>query len=276
MILSDTDIWKAIQEGRLVIDPCPKEAIQPVSVDLTLGSKLRVFHPSGFPMIDVKQPQPNLTRLIELDDVAPFILHPSDFALGITAERVELPDHLMGRLDGKSSLGRLGLLVHSTAGFIDPGFKGRVVLEFSNVSPLPITLYVGMPIAQISFYRLSRPATRPYGHHTRASKYQDQDGPTPSRYYLNFKDTRERSTASHRKRSYRASPTALKEWLDESCFKGSVTQFARALGIPMKTVEDWVYGRHNPGREHMGRLYELTQLPDYAFVQTKLPAIDDD
>ena len=195
MILSDRDIKEAIKAKHLLIDPFNEDAVQPVSVDLTLGNKLRVFRNDRYPLIDVKMEMPDLTDLIEIDQLIPFILHPDAFALGTTAERVGLPDDIMGRLDGKSSLGRLGLLVHSTAGFIDPGFQGRIVLEFSNVAPLPITLYAGMPIAQLSFYKLTSPVEHPYGHGKRQSKYQQQDGPTPSRYYMNFNSKRSQTRA---------------------------------------------------------------------------------
>ena len=190
MILSDRGIRDALETKQLIIDPLDPKAIQPVSVDLTLGNSLRVFRSDRYPLIDVKQELPNLTDLVTIDEINPFILHPSAFALGITHELIQLPDNLMGRLDGKSSLGRLGLLVHSTAGFIDPGFRGRLVLEFSNVAPLPITLYAGMPIAQLSFYMLSSPVEHAYGHRALGSKYQDQNEPTPSRYYLNLRGAR--------------------------------------------------------------------------------------
>ena len=187
MILSDRGIKDALEAKELIIEPLDHKAIQPVSVDLTLGRSVRVFRSDRYPIIDVKQELPNLTDLVTIDEINPFILHPSAFALGITHELIQLPADLMGRLDGKSSLGRLGLLVHSTAGFVDPGFRGHLVLEFSNVAPLPITLYAGMPIAQLSFHRLSSPVERPYGHRELSSKYQDQTDPTPSRYYLNLR-----------------------------------------------------------------------------------------
>jgi dCTP deaminase len=128
---------------------------------------------------------PQLTESEAIDENTPFILHPGEFVLAVTLERVEIPDDLVGRLDGKSSLGRLGLIVHSTAGFVDPGFRGRLTLELTNVANLPITLYLGMPVSQISFSQLSTPADRPYG--SSGSKYQEQSGPEPSRYYLNYR-----------------------------------------------------------------------------------------
>jgi dCTP deaminase len=130
---------------------------------------------------------PNLTELERIEGNNPFILHPGEFALAVTLERVEIPDDLVGRLDGKSSLGRLGLIVHSTAGFVDPGFKGRLTLELTNILNLPITLYQEMPVSQISFVRLTTPAEKPYG--AEGSKYQGQTGPESSRYYLNFRQS---------------------------------------------------------------------------------------
>ena len=257
MTLSDRDIKRAIKSGHLVVNPYREEAVQPVSVDLTLGSKLRVFRSERYFLIDVKQEMPDLTELVEIDELNPFILHPGAFVLGITKEWVGLPSDLMGRLDGKSSLGRLGLLVHSTAGFIDPGFNGCIVLEFSNISPLPITLYAGMPIAQISFYQMSSPAERPYGHRALSSKYQQQDGPTPSRYYLNFSNF----NGNSKKRSEHVT---LKRWLKDSRFEGNMREFAETLDVPVKTVEDWVYGRGEPGLRNRPKLFALTLLTQYA------------
>lgn len=268
-ILSDVDIKKALASGHLVVAPCDAdEAVQPVSIDLRLGSKLRVFRQDRYPVIDVKQSMDNLTDLLTIDEINPFILHPGSFALGITEEWIELPTDLMGRLDGKSSLGRLGLLVHSTAGFIDPGFKGGIVLEFSNVAPLPITLYSGMPIAQISFYQLTSPVERPYGHGNRVSKYQNQDGPTPSKYYLNFQG--KGSRPAERNRHYSHEANALKQWLDESVYHGDVGLMADELEMPKKTVEDWVYGRYAPNASHRAKLHELTNLAIFEPYQQEL------
>jgi dCTP deaminase len=161
--------------------------VQPASVDLRLGREFRVFRNDRLPYIDVKQEMPNLTEVVTMDDATPFILHPGEFVLAVTLERVELPDDLVGRLDGKSSLGRLGLIVHSTAGFVDPGFNGRLTLELTNVANLPVTLYYAMPVSQISFARLTTPAERPYGAGATGSKYQGQTGPEPSRYYMNYR-----------------------------------------------------------------------------------------
>ena len=186
MVLSDRDIRAAIADGRIAIDPLGEEAIQPASVDLRLGGNFRVFaqHQEGF--IDVKQEMPHLTEVVSISDSKPFFLHPGEFALAVTLEHVAIGDDLVGRLDGKSSLGRLGLVIHSTAGFVDPGWRGHLTLELSNLSPLPITLYYGMKISQISFMQLTSQAEHPYGRGVIGSKYQDQEGPTPSRYYLNY------------------------------------------------------------------------------------------
>ena len=186
MVLSDRTIARLIDEGRIGIDPYDPALLQPSSVDVRVDRWFRVFHNARYPYIDVKEPQEALTELVEVDEDEPFILHPGEFVLGSTLEVVSLPDDLVARLDGKSSLGRLGLLIHSTAGFIDPGFEGNVTLELSNVANLPITIYQGMKIGQISFMQMTEPATAPYGSGALGSKYRGQRGPTPSRYYENF------------------------------------------------------------------------------------------
>ena len=185
MVLSDGAIRRLIAEGRIGIDPYSADLMQPSSLDVRVDRYFRVFRNSRYPYIDVKEQQEDLTELVEVDG-EPFILHPGEFVLGSTLERVRLPDDLVARLEGKSSLGRLGLLIHSTAGFIDPGWDGHVTLELSNVANLPITIYPGMKIGQLSFVQLSEPAERPYGSHGIGSKYQGQGGPTPSRYWQNF------------------------------------------------------------------------------------------
>ena len=189
MVLSDRTIARLLDEGRILIDPYDESLLQPSSVDVRVDRFFRVFHNARYPYIDVREPQEDLTELVEIDDERPFILHPGEFVLGSTLERIVLPDDLVARLEGKSSLGRLGLLIHSTAGFIDPGWDGHVTLELSNVANLPITIYHGMKIGQISFVQLSEPAEKPYGSGELGSKYQGQMGPTPSRYYLNFRDS---------------------------------------------------------------------------------------
>ena len=186
MVLSDRTIRRLIDEGRIGIDPFDEALVQPSSVDVRVDRFFRVFNNARHPFIDVKQPMEDLTELVEVKDSGPFILHPGEFVLGSTLERITLPDDLVARLEGKSSLGRLGLLIHSTAGFIDPGWDGHVTLELSNVANLPITIYVGMRIGQLSFVQLSEPAEEPYGSDALGSKYQGQSGPTPSRYWRNF------------------------------------------------------------------------------------------
>jgi dCTP deaminase len=188
MILSDRTIRAELDAGRIVIDPLDEQCIQPSSVDLRLDRLFRVFLNHTMPVIDVKEDLEDLTRLVEIGEGEAFILHPGEFVLGSTYERVTLPDNLVGRIEGKSSLGRLGLLIHSTAGFIDAGFSGYLTLELSNVANLPITLYPGMKIGQVSFLRMTTPADVPYGSAGVGSKYQGQRGPTPSRYWENFRD----------------------------------------------------------------------------------------
>jgi dCTP deaminase len=186
MVLSDRTIRRLLEEGRIGIDPYAEELLQPSSVDVRVDRLFRVFRNSRYPFIDVKQEMEELTELVEVEPDEAFILHPGEFVLGSTLERITLPDDLVARLEGKSSLGRLGLLIHSTAGFIDPGWDGHVTLELSNVANLPITIYYGMKIGQLSFVQLSEPAEHPYGTGDLGSKYQGQVGPTPSRYWRNF------------------------------------------------------------------------------------------
>jgi dCTP deaminase len=187
MILSDRTIREELAAGRIVIDPVADVDIQPSSVDLHIDRYFRVFRNHSMRVIDVKEDQEELTELVEIGEDDAFILHPGEFVLGSTAERVGLPTDLVARLEGKSSLGRLGLLIHSTAGFVDAGWDGHLTLELSNVATLPITLYPGMKIGQISFLRMTTPADHPYGSAQVGSKYQGQRGPTPSRYYENFR-----------------------------------------------------------------------------------------
>jgi dCTP deaminase len=186
VVLSDRDIRAEVAAGRIVIDPFIPEAVQPSSVDLHLDRRFRVFRNSRYPFIDVRSDQPELTELVEIGGDEPFILHPGEFVLGSTFERVELPNDLVARLEGKSSLGRLGLLIHSTAGYVDPGWEGNLTLELSNVANLPITLYDGMKIGQISFQRLSSPVEVGYGDARIGSKYRGQRDPTASLYHRDF------------------------------------------------------------------------------------------
>ena len=186
MVLSDRDIRAEIEAGRIVIEPYIPEAVQPSSVDLHVDRRFRVFRNSRYPYIDVREEQPELTEMVEISGDDPFILHPGEFVLGSTLERIQLPDDIVARLDGKSSLGRLGLLIHSTAGFVDPGWDGNLTLELSNVANLPITLYDGMKIGQISFQRLSSPVEVGYGDARIGSKYRGQRDPTASLYHRDF------------------------------------------------------------------------------------------
>jgi dCTP deaminase len=190
VVLSDRTISRLLDEGRIEIDPYDDALLQPSSVDVRVDRYFRVFRNNRYPYIDVKEEQEGLTELLEIDDETPFVLHPGEFVLGSTLERIALPDDLVARLEGKSSLGRLGLLIHSTAGFIDPGWDGHVTLELSNVANLPITIYHGMKIGQISFMQMTEPAETPYGASSIGSKYKGQQGPTASRYWQNFSKER--------------------------------------------------------------------------------------
>lgn len=185
-VLADRDIRAAIEAGRVVIRPFDPADVQPASVDLHLDHRFRVFRNNRYPYIDLREAQPDLTELLEIGQDEPFILHPGEFVLGQTLEWVELPDDLLAHLDGKSSLGRVGLLIHSTAGYVDPGWKGTLTLELSNVANLPIALYQGMKIGQISFVRMSSPVERPYGSPSLGSKYQGQSEPTASAFHRDF------------------------------------------------------------------------------------------
>ncbi|MGI8702462.1 MAG: dCTP deaminase [Nocardioidaceae bacterium] len=189
MLLSDRDIRAELAGGRVELQPYDEEMVQPSSVDIRLDRYFRVFENHRYPHIDPMADQPDLTRAVEPEGDEPFILHPGEFVLGSTYEVITLPDDIAARLEGKSSLGRLGLLTHSTAGFIDPGFSGHVTLELSNVATLPIKLWPGMKIGQLCFFRLSTPAEHPYGSEKYGSRYQDQRGPTPSRSWQNFHRT---------------------------------------------------------------------------------------
>jgi dCTP deaminase len=186
VVLSDKSIREELATGRLSIEPLDPHALQPASVDLRLDRVFRVFRQTDRPHIDVRQPCDDLTEAVEIEDDQPFLIHPGEFVLAGTLESITLPDDLVARLDGRSSLGRLGLLVHATAGYVDPGWSGRLTLELSNATRLPIAVYHGMKICQVSFLRLSTAAERPYGSPELGSKYQGQQGPTPSRAYEDF------------------------------------------------------------------------------------------
>jgi len=186
VLLSDRDIRTEVDAGRVVLEPYEPALIQPSSIDVRLDRYFRLFDNHKYAVIDPAQDQPDLTRLVAVEAGEAFVLHPGEFVLGSTYERVTLPDDVAARLEGKSSLGRLGLLTHSTAGFIDPGFVGHVTLELSNVATLPILLWPGMKIGQMCFFRLSSPAERPYGSGAAGSRYQGQRGPTASRSHQDF------------------------------------------------------------------------------------------
>lgn len=189
MLLSDRDILAELDADRVRLDPLELGMIQPSSIDVRLDKFFRVFDNHKYPHIDPAADQSDLTRAIEVDGGETFVLHPGEFVLGSTYETVTLPDDIAARLEGKSSLGRLGLLTHSTAGFIDPGFSGHVTLELANVATLPIKLYPGMKIGQLCFFRLSSAAEHPYGSQKYGSRYQGQRGPTASRSHANFHQT---------------------------------------------------------------------------------------
>ena len=189
MLLSDRHILEEINAGNIVLEPYDQSMIQPASVDVRIDRFFRLFDNHKYPHIDPSQPQEDLTRLVEVAPNEPFILHPGEFVLGATYEKVTLPNNIAARLEGKSSLGRLGLLTHSTAGFIDPGFSGHVTLELSNMATLPIMLWPGSKVGQLCFFQLSSDAENPYGSGAYGNRYQGQRGPTASRSYLNFHQT---------------------------------------------------------------------------------------
>jgi dCTP deaminase len=190
VLLSDRDILAEIDAQRIRVEPFDEAMIQPSSIDIRLDRFFRVFENHKYPHIDPAVDQSDLTREVEPEGDEPFILHPGEFVLGSTYEVCTLPDDIAARVEGKSSLGRLGLLTHATAGFVDPGFSGHVTLELANVATLPIKLYPGMKIGQLCFFRLTSPAAHPYGSEKYGSRYQGQRGPTPSRSYANFHRTR--------------------------------------------------------------------------------------
>jgi dCTP deaminase len=190
VLLSDRDILAEIEAGRITMDPFDPAMVQPASIDVRLDRYFRVFENHRYPHIDPAEAQDDLTREVQAEGDEPFILHPGEFVLGSTYEVVSLPGDVAARVEGKSSLGRLGLLTHATAGFVDPGFSGHVTLELANVATLPIKLYPGMKIGQFCFFRMTSPSDHPYGSSKYGSRYQGQRGPTPSRSYANFHRTR--------------------------------------------------------------------------------------
>ncbi len=251
MVLSDRDIKEEIARGRIKIEPFDPTLVQPASVDLCLGKKLRVFTNASGAFIDVRTDSPDLTELVEINELRPFVLERGRFALASIYEKISLPNDIAGRLDGKSSLGRLGLLVHATAGWVDPGYQGHLTIELSNAVNLPIKLYYGMRIAQISFIRLTSPVEIPYGARILRSKYQGEAEPTPSKYYQYFEKAALRSNIT------------LWQWLKKSEFRGSVKLFAKALNVKLKTVENWFYREVEPSQTNKLKIFQLTQLPQF-------------
>lgn len=219
-----------------------------------------MFKESEYSYIDVRKNLDNLMDKTEIPTPAPFILQPGQFILASTVEYIGLANNIVARLEGKSSLGRLGILIHSTAGYVDPGWKGTLTLEISSVARIPITLYYGMEIGQISFLRLSTPSERPYGSVGLGSKYQGQVGATATRIKGNFDFdlTPQRKSQAHHKHNH-----DLRDWLSKSQFNGNVKDFAQTLGITQKTVEDWVYGRYKPSQTNKAKLFEITGLQVY-------------
>ena len=274
MVLSDRSIREELACGRIVIEPMDESCIQPASVDIHLDRAIRIFKPWKPPYyIDLRQELNELTEVEEIPEMGHFALGPGQFVLGSTVERVELPDDIIGRLEGKSSLGRIGLLIHATAGYVDPGWRGKLTLELSNVSAIPILLYPGMKISQISFHRMTTPADRPYGSPGLGSKYQGQDAPTPTRFYQEFAQGSLISLASvplaGKPARRKGRDDHLMEWLKTSRFQGSVRRFAEEIGAPHRTAEDWFYTGAKPGGKYRARLFDLTGLSQFATQQAE-------
>ena len=260
MVLSDRSIRESLDSGHIVVDPLGEGCIQPASVDIRLDRQIREFlAPEEYSVVDGRTDLDRSMKAVEIPDPGPYVLKPGDFILANTIENVELPADIVARLEGKSSLARMGLMVHATAGYVDPGFKGQLTLEISNVARARIYLFYEMKISQISFLRMSTPAEHPYGSDGLGSKYQGQLGPTPSRIHLEHRPTDRRSRPP-----YATETTRLRRWLDEGEYKGSVARLARVLKVEQKTVEDWVYGRYEPNAANAVSLYEMTGLSKYA------------
>ena len=259
MVLSDRSIRESLDSGHIVVDPLGEGCIQPASVDIRLDRQIREFPPPDkYSVVDGLTDLDRVMKSVEIPDPGPYVLKPGEFILANTIENVELPADIVARLEGKSSLARMGLMVHATAGYIDPGFRGQLTLEISNVARARIYLFYEMKISQISFLRMSTPAENPYGSDGLGSKYQGQLGPTPSRIHL------EHTPMDRRSRPYAAEETELRRWLEESEYKGSVAKLARVVGVERKTVEDWVYGRYAPNATNAAKLYAITGLSKYA------------
>ena len=232
MVLSDKSIGEEVASGRLVIEPFDPDCVQPASVDLHLDRRFRAFRTSRQAFVDVREPSEDLTELVEIEAEEPYIIHPGEFVLGSTIETVTLPDDLVARLDGKSSLGRLGLVVHATAGYVDPGFSGKLTLELSNAGKMPIALHYEMRIAQISFLRLSTPVERPYGSPGLGSKYQGQQEPTPSRAYRDFSKTIGGKARGAPKSAAAMLPVGLRSFVTSGLGKSS-----RVAGVRVRQVD---------------------------------------
>ena len=260
MVLSDRSIREALDSGHIVVDPLGEGCIQPASVDIRLDRQIREFPPPDkYSVVDGLTDLDRVMKSVEIPDPGPYVLKPGEFILANTIENVELPADIVARLEGKSSLARMGLMVHATAGYIDPGFRGQLTLEISNVARARIYLFYEMKISQISFLWMSTPAENPYGSEGLGSKYQGQLGPTPSRIHLE-----QRPEGRRIRPSYATETTLLRRWLDESEYQGSVVRLARVLGVEQKTVEDWVYGRYEPKAANKAKLYDVTGLSRYA------------
>ncbi|MBE9501818.1 MAG: dCTP deaminase [Dehalococcoidia bacterium] len=283
MVLSDRTIKEEIAKGRIIIEPLDLTCIQPASVDIHLGKKLVVFKPWVSPhYIDIRMSLDGLAEEREIPENDSFSLQPGEFVLGSTMEYIGVPDDMMARLEGKSSLGRIGLLIHATAGYVDPGWRGYLTLELCNVSRLPILLYNGMKISQISFHRLTTPAEKPYGSPGLGSKYQDQAGPVFTRYYQEYQHIPLMSVQSIpvKEKATQSNPdaTALRAWLNMSEFQGSIRRFAKAIEVPLKTAEDWFYRGAEPSEPNKLRIFQLTQLPQFrpkGGIEKNLPLLEE-
>lgn len=270
MVLSDRSIKEEIEAGRIIIKPFDPKCIQPASVDIHLGRKFLVFRHWAFPhFIDLSKPLDGLVEAKELREDEHFSIQPGTFVLGTTLEFIRLPADLMARLEGKSSLGRVGLLIHSTAGYVDPGWEGHLTLELYNICSMPIHLRPGMKISQISFHRLTTPAERPYGTPSLRSKYKGQIDPTPTRYFQEFDQptlvslSTLQSKLKVRQKASMQDKDSLRKWLKSSHYGGSVKKFSEALGVSLKTVEDWVYRGRQPSEANRKRLFEIMGLPQF-------------
>ena len=264
MILSDRSIKQEIKDGRIIIDPYDESCVQPASLDVHLDATFIVFQPWEYPhYIDLRQSLDKLSSTVIIGKEQFFSLQPGQFVLASTIENIELPNDLMARLEGKSSLGRVGLLIHATAGYVDPGWKGTLTLELYNVSPMPIHLYPEMKISQISFHKLTTSVDTPYGDPKLGSKYFGQRGPVATKYFQDFKQPNLISFSESKidKTSNKKINTnqTFKRWLDQSRFKGQIGKFSEEVGIPNKTIQNWLYRDINPSKKYERILYRFMQ-----------------